>query len=59
MTDLCRRRGADPGLGKAEALRLAMGGMIDGPGKVAGKSGKPVFSYAHPLFWAPFVLVGD
>lgn len=59
MTDLFRRQAADPGLGKAEALRLAMGGMIDGPGKVAGKSGKPVFSYAHPLFWAPFVLVGD
>jgi CHAT domain-containing protein len=22
-------------------------------------SGKIVASYAHPLFWAPFVLVGD
>jgi CHAT domain-containing protein len=28
-------------------------------GKVDAKTGKPVFSYAHPLFWAPFVLVGD
>lgn len=59
MTDLFRRQSAKAGLGKAEALRLAMQGMVDGPGKVDPKSGKPIFSYAHPLFWAPFVLVGD
>ena len=23
------------------------------------KNGSPEFSYAHPLFWAPFTLVGD
>jgi len=22
-------------------------------------SGKPLYRYAHPLFWAPFVVVGD
>lgn len=59
MTDLFRRQSDDASLGKAEALRLAMQGMIDGPGKLDAKTGKPVFSYAHPLFWAPFVLVGD
>lgn len=59
MTDLFGRQAADGGLGKAEALRQAMLGMVDGPGKVDGKTGKPLFSYAHPLFWAPFVLVGD
>ncbi len=58
MTDLFRRQSGNASLGKAEALRLAMQGMIDGPGKL-DKTGKPVFSYAHPLFWAPFVLVGD
>ena len=59
MTDLFRRQSADNDLGKAEALRQAMQGMLDGPGKLDAKTGKPVFSYAHPLFWAPFVLVGD
>lgn len=59
MTDLFRRQSADRALGKAEALRQAMLGMVDGAGKVDAKTGKPVFSYAHPLFWAPFVLVGD
>jgi hypothetical protein len=23
------------------------------------KSNKVAFSYAHPIFWAPFLLVGD
>lgn len=59
MTDLFRRQSAEPGLDKAEALRRAMAAMVDGPGKTDAASGKPVFSYAHPLFWAPFVLVGD
>lgn len=59
MTDLFKRQATNASLGKAEALRLAMQGLIDGPGRVDAKTGKSVFSYAHPLFWAPFVLVGD
>ncbi|MGE4297477.1 MAG: CHAT domain-containing protein [Desulfovibrionaceae bacterium] len=43
---------------KAEALRQSMLALIDGPGYVDG-AGKPYFSYAHPIFFAPFVLVGD
>ncbi len=31
--------------------------LIDGKG-VVDKSGREVFSYAHPIFWAPFSLVG-
>ncbi len=34
-----------------------MAGLIDRPGFV--EAGKTVFSYAHPLFWAPFSLIGD
>ena len=30
----------------------AMLGSID-------DSGKTVFSYAHPLFWAPYTIIGD
>ena len=47
----------DPSLTRAEALRLAMLSLIDGPGRV--NNGRSLFSYAHPLFWAPFSLVGD
>ena len=25
----------------------------------AGADGKQLFAYAHPIFWAPFSLVGD
>jgi CHAT domain-containing protein len=32
--------------------------LIDGDGLVDAQ-GRIVFSYAHPLFWAPFTLVGD
>jgi CHAT domain-containing protein len=36
-----------------------MVGLIDGPGYIDPESKQPVFSYAHPIFWAPFSLVGD
>jgi CHAT domain-containing protein len=58
-TDIFRRQAAQPGLSRAQALRLAMLDLMDGPGYVDPASSKEVFSYAHPLFWAPFSLVGD
>lgn len=57
-TDLFARQAADPMLARGEALRQAMLALIDGPGP-ADASGKPIFSYAHPIFWAAFTLVGD
>lgn len=56
-TELFRRQAADPKLTRAQALRQAMLQLIDGPGYVQG--GKSIYTYAHPLFWAPFALVGD
>jgi CHAT domain-containing protein len=58
-SDLFRRQASQPGLDRAEALRQAELTLIDGPGFVDPASGKTVFSYAHPIFWAPFSLVGD
>ncbi|MGH6663077.1 MAG: CHAT domain-containing protein, partial [Rhodospirillales bacterium] len=58
-TDIFQRQAAEPAVGRAEALRRAMVGLIDGPGHVDAKSGKSNYSYAHPLFWAPFTIVGD
>ncbi len=57
-TDLFRRQAADTTLSRAEALRRTMNALIDGPGFVDAK-GRTVFSYAHPIFWAPFSLIGD
>ena len=58
MTDLFRRQAADATLDRAQALRQAMLEMIDS-GAQLDAGDKPLYSYAHPLFWAPFSLVGD
>jgi CHAT domain-containing protein len=58
VTDLFKRQAADPKLTRAEALRLAMVALMDGPGYV-GADGKTDFAYAHPLFWAPYTIIGD
>jgi CHAT domain-containing protein len=57
-TDTFRRQATDSTLSRAVALQQAMLGMIDGNGLVDAQQ-KTVFSYAHPIFWAPFSLVGD
>jgi CHAT domain-containing protein len=58
VTDLFRRQTADAKLSRTEALRQAMMNMLDGPG-FTDASGKTVFTYAHPLFWAPYSIIGD
>ena len=57
-TDLFRRQNADQKLSRGEALRQAMTALMDGPG-FAGPDGKTAFVYAHPLFWAPYSIIGD
>ena len=32
--------------------------LLDGKG-YADDSGKTLFQYAHPLFWAPYTIIGD
>ncbi len=57
-TDLFRRQAKDSALTRAQALRQAMLTLMNGRGLV-DQTGRTVFSYAHPIFWAPFSLVGD
>jgi CHAT domain-containing protein len=57
-TDLFRRQTADPHLTRGEALRQAMIALLDGKGFTDDK-GETLFSYAHPLFWAPYTIIGD
>jgi CHAT domain-containing protein len=49
---------AGGGLSRAEALRQAMLDVMAGQCLDPG-SQRPRFAYAHPLFWAPYALVGD
>ena len=57
-TRLFAAQAEDASLDRAQALRGAMLELIDGPGP-KDAAGKVQFSYAHPLFWAPFSLIGD
>jgi CHAT domain-containing protein len=51
-TDLFKRQLENPGINRAEALRQTMNAMI-------AKNHNQGFSYAHPIFWAPYAIVGD
>jgi CHAT domain-containing protein len=44
---------------RVRALQKSMLALIDSPGLIDEATGKIVASYAHPLFWAPFIMVGD
>ena len=55
---LFRRQRPESRITRAEALRGAMIEVMDGPG-ATGKDGRTLYTYAHPLFWAPFSMVGD
>ena len=56
VTGLFTRYTADVKMSRAEALRQASLATMAGTGRDGG--GRE-FSYAHPLFWAPYALVGD
>ncbi len=51
-TELFRRQSANAKLTRAQAMRDASLAVMQ---QSAGSS----YSYAHPMFWAPFVVVGD
>jgi CHAT domain-containing protein len=46
-------------LSRAKALQKSILQMIDNELFIDEATGKVIASYAHPLFWAPFILVGD
>lgn len=59
VSDIFRYQQTDETLSRARALKKSMTGLIDDAVLVDQASGRTVASYAHPLFWAPFVMAGD
>jgi CHAT domain-containing protein len=72
MSDFYDRWVKNPGAGKAEALRQAQLAFLHGSAAASGgKTGRGVqieedssttnagLGYAHPYYWAPFVLIGN
>jgi CHAT domain-containing protein len=57
-TKLFEHQAIHPTVTRAEALRATMLDLMDKavPGDLLGTKG---YTYAHPMFWAPFSLVGD
>lgn len=51
-TDAFRRQAANPALPRAQALQQSSVSLMK---QSAGND----YSYAHPMFWAPYTLVGD
>lgn len=58
-TGLFKRYSQNNGTSRAQALRASILDMIDNAQFKAPGAKQPAFVYAHPIFWAPFVLVGD
>ncbi|MBM3553994.1 MAG: CHAT domain-containing protein [Alphaproteobacteria bacterium] len=57
-TGLFEEQRKRPQLSRAEVLRRGMLRLLE-DGAFVGADGRAVFAYAHPIFWAPFTLVGD
>lgn len=51
-TEAFRRQAASPGLSRAQALQQSALALMK---KAAGSD----YSYAHPMFWAPYSIIGD
>jgi CHAT domain-containing protein len=58
VSDVFRRQADNPALSRAEALRQAMIALLDGGASKDG-TGRVVFTYGHPSFWAPYSIIGD
>ena len=57
VTALFERYANAPDISRAQALKEAHLAVMEE--RATDSAGKPLFSYAHPLFWAPYALVGD
>jgi len=57
--NLLQRQQENAELQRAEALQQAQTWLIDRGEYVDAASNRILFSYAHPIFWAPFTLIGD
>jgi CHAT domain-containing protein len=59
VTGIFQKQQEDKTLSRAQALRQSILNIIDEANLKNETSGKIIASYAHPLFWAPFIIVGD
>jgi CHAT domain-containing protein len=53
-----RRRARPSSTPTRGRLPQAMMGLLEGKG-FTDEKGETLFAYAHPLFWAPYTIIGD
>ena len=58
-TELFKQQEADPKLSRAVALQKSMLKLLDTGVYRDTKTNQALYAYAHPMFWAPFSLVGE
>ena len=58
-TGLFRYQTENKELSRAQALQKSQIDLIEGRGLIHEGTGKVAASYAHPFFWAPFIVVGE
>ena len=58
MTTLFRIQGSSKSENRTKDLQTARRELIKSGG-FKDDTGQTLFSYSHPIFWAPFTVVGD
>lgn len=58
-TGIFKYQKANSSISRARALKSSMLELINNGVLRDAKSDKMIASYAHPLFWAPFIIIGD
>lgn len=58
VTGVFRRQASDTALSRAEALRQSMMRLMESS-EVKNEAGVTIFTHAHPIFWAPYTIIGD
>ena len=59
ITDVFKRQSADPASFARRGVAPGDGGDDRRRRLQGSTAGKTLFAYAHPLFWAPYTLIGD
>lgn len=59
MREFYRLREARPGTSKAEALQHAQLRLLRGLSGADSSRAQPTAPFAHPYYWAPFILIGN
>jgi len=58
-TGLFRFQRENPKVSRSKALQNSILDLLDNRVLKDPDSGEDAAAYAHPMFWAPFIIVGD